>query len=192
MTLLLLYLLALLDGVLCGLRTAMGRDPRIGKRWYYLRATIRGLLGAQLVSTVALGALLVVAVVSWHHSELRGDLEESAGRMLRIFLPYAALVLGSLALRGVPSTDIRSASSVFLLGPLTAIRPVVMIAGVGFGISQSRLWETRVLGVIILALMLTLEFALNRWMGRIQRKQIAKLIPRKISGKQSWEMETEK
>jgi len=177
MTLLLLYLLALLDGVLCGLRTAMGRNARISKRWYYLRATVRGLVGAQIASTIALGALLLVALITPNSGALRMDLEESAGRMLRIFLPYAVLVLGSLSLRAIPSTDIRSASSVMFLGPLTAIRPLVMIAGVGYGIWGSRLWETRVLGLIILALMLSLEFALNRWMGRMQAKQIAKLIP---------------
>jgi hypothetical protein len=97
--------------------------------------------------------------------------------MLGIFLPYAALVLGSLGLRALPSTDIRSASSVFLLGPLTAIRPLVMMAGVAFGILQSRLWETRVLGLIIITLMLSLEFALNRWVARIQARRIAKLVP---------------
>jgi len=184
MTLLLLYLLALLDGVLCGLRTSMGRNARIGKFWYYARATVRGLLGAQIVSTIALGVLLLVALISPHSGELRIDLEESAGRMLRIFLPYAALVLGSLALRAIPSTDIRSASSVIFLGPLTALRPLVMIVGVGYGISESRLWETRALGLVILTLMLSLEYALNRWMARIQAKQIAKLVPLEHSPKQ--------
>jgi len=176
-TLLLLYLLALLDGVLCGLRTAMGRNARIRKRWYYLRATARGLVGAQLVSTVALSALLVVAMISPHKGDLRLDLQHAAGRMLRIFLPYAALVLGSLALRGLPSTDIRSASSVFFLGPLTAIRPLVMIVGVASGIATSRLVETRVLGLIILALMLSLEYFLNLWMAKRQAKEIRRLIP---------------
>jgi hypothetical protein len=177
MTLLPLYFLALLDGVLCGLRTSMGRNARIGKFWYYTRATIRGLVGAQMVSTMALGALLLVAVLSPNSAELRTDLQESAGRMLRIFLPYAAFVLGSLALRAIPSTDLRSASSVIFLGPLTAMRPLVMIAGVAYGISRSRLWETRALGLTILALMLSLEYALNRWMARIQAKQIAQLVP---------------
>lgn len=179
MTLLLLYLLALLDGVLCGLRTAMGRNARIGKGWYYLRATVRGLVGAQFVSTVALSALLVVTLISPHKGELRRDLEDAARGMLRIFLPYAALVLGSLALRGLPSTDIRSASSVFLLGPLTAIRPLVMMAGVAYGVVQSHLAETRALGLIVLALMLSLEYFLNLWMAKRQAKEIRKLVPDK-------------
>src|SRR5262249_28288687 len=102
MTLLALYLLALLDGILCGLRTATGRNALIRKRWYYLRATIRGLLGAQLASMVALMALIFVAWLSPNRSQLRLDLEASAEKMLHVFLPYAAIVLAGLAARGIP------------------------------------------------------------------------------------------
>ena len=125
---------------------------------------------------LALAALLAAMAVSSHRDVLRDDLENAAGRMLWIFVPYAALVIFNLALRLVPSTDIRSATSVFMLGPLTAIRPFVMIAGVVYGIIGSRLWETRALGVFILALMLLLEFALNVRAGREQRVQIRGLV----------------
>lgn len=172
MTLLALYVLALLDGLLCGLRTSMGRCPLIRKRGYYTRALVRGLAGAQVVSMFALGALLVVGALSGHRDVLRADLESSAGRMLQVFLPYAALVLFNLALRLLPSTDIRSATSVFMLGPLTAIRPLVMVAGVVYGIFRSSLIETWLLGLFILALMLSLEFVLNRLASRAQLRQI--------------------
>jgi hypothetical protein len=76
----------------------------------------------------------------------------------------------------VPSVDIRSATSVMMLGPLTSIRPLVMIAGVLYGISASALWETRVLGIFILALMLGLEFVLNLRASRAQARQIDSLI----------------
>ncbi|HEX3543890.1 MAG TPA: hypothetical protein VHT31_05125 [Candidatus Acidoferrum sp.] len=99
-----------------------------------------------------------------------------AGRMLWIFLPYAALVLVNLVLRILPSIDIRSATSVFMLGPLTAIRRFVMIAGVVYGISKSSLLETRVLGLLILALMLSLELALNRLASSAQVFRIRKLV----------------
>jgi hypothetical protein len=107
---------------------------------------------------------------------LRADLESAAGRMLWVFLPYAALVLFNLALRLLPSTDIRSATSVFMLGPLTAIRPLVMITGVLYGISACYLHETRLLGLFILALMLSLECALNRRAARAQAIQIRQLV----------------
>lgn len=176
MTLLFLYLLALLDGLLCGLRTSMGRCPLIRKRSYYIRSLFRGIVGAQLVSTLALAALLLTSVFSSRRDALRTDLASVAGRMLWVFLPYAALVLLNLALRLIPSTDIRSATSVLMLGPLTAIRPLVMIAGVLYGISASRLLETRLLGVFILALMLSLEFVLNRRAARAQALQIRQLV----------------
>jgi len=171
-----LYLLALLDGLLCGLRASMGRCPLIRKRGYYTRASIRGIIGAQIISTLALIVLLLTAAFSTHRGALRADLEVAATHMLWIFLPYAALVLFNLGLRLLPSTDIRSATSVFMLGPLTAIRPLVMVAGILYGISASRLLATRLLALFILVLMLSLEFALNYRAGRAQSLQIRLLV----------------
>lgn len=176
MTLLFLYLLTLLDGLLCGLRTSMGRCPLIRKRSYYIHALFRGIAASQVVSVLALAALLLVNALSSRRYALRADLEASAGRMLLVFLPYAALVLLNLAFRLIPSTDIRSATSVLMLGPLTAIRPLIMIGGVLYGISGSDLLETRFLGIFILALMLSLEFALNRCASRAQAFEIRQLF----------------
>ena len=176
MRLFILYILALLDGLLCGLRTSMGRCPLIRKRAYYTRAAFRGIAGAQVVSALALAALLLAVVFSARRDDLRADLELTASRMLLVFLPYTGVVLFSLALRAVPSTDMRSATSVFLLGPLTATRPLVMIGGVAYGIAGSRLVESRFLGMFILLLMLLLESALNRLVSQEQSKQIRKLV----------------
>jgi hypothetical protein len=176
MKLLALYLLAMLDGLLCGIRISMGRCALIHKRGYYARALLRGLLGAQCVSTIALLALLIVLTFSSRRDELRVDLHSAANRMLWVLVPYAVAVVGSLALRILPSTDIRSATSVFALGPLTAIRPAVMIVGVFYGIATSRLFETRFLGVFVLLLMLSLEFFLDRSAGRAQARELDQLI----------------
>ncbi len=176
MTLLALYLLALLDGLLCGLRASMGRCAAIQKREYYRRAAFFGVAGAQIISTLALMALLTVAASSSHRAELREDLQGAARRMLWVFLPYAILVLSNLALRLAPSNDFRSATSVFMLGPLTAIRPIVMIGGVLYGIYSSRLVGTRVLGMLVLVLMLSLEIALNWRADRRQEQEIQRII----------------
>jgi hypothetical protein len=154
----------------------MGRCPLIRKREYYRKAAVRGVAAAQIVSIAALVALLVAVAVSSHREMLRSDLEAAAGRMLWVFVPYAALVIFNLCLRAVPSTDIRSATSVFMLGPLTYVRPYVMIAGVAYGIAASKLWETRALGIFILALMLLLEFALDLRAARAQRIEIRELV----------------
>lgn len=171
-----LYVLALLDGLLCGLRTSMGRCPLIRKRNYYGRAALRGVVGAQVISILALIALAATAALSTNRTALRSDLEAAAGRMLWVFAPYAVLVLFNLALRLIPSTDIRSATSVMMLGPLTAIRPLVMIVGVLYGISGSSLVQTWVLGLFVVALMLSLEFALNGQATRAQNGQIQEAL----------------
>jgi L-asparagine transporter-like permease len=171
-----LYLLALLDGLLCGLRSSMGRCAVIRKQSYYRRAALQGVVGAQIISALALVALLGVAARSSNGADVREDLEGAARRMLWVFVPYAVLVLANLALRLVPSNDIRSATSVFMLGPLTAIRPLVMIVGVIYGIYSSRLQETQLLGMFVLVLMLSLEFALNWRADRRQEREIRQII----------------
>jgi hypothetical protein len=174
MTLFALYVLALLDGLLCGIRTSMGRCPLIRKHAYYARAIVRGVIGAQLFSMIALAALLTVFALSSDRDFLRRDLELTAGRMLRVFVPY--LVILNLALRLVPSNDVRSATSVLMLGPLTAIRPLVMVVGVFYGIAGGSTIGTRILGILVLALMLSLEYVLNRRATRAQQRQIRELV----------------
>lgn len=176
MTLLVLYLLATLDGALCGFRSSMGRFPFINKIRFYTMAMLRGVLGAQIASWLSLFVLLGVMSVSQDRNALRQDLQNAAERMLWVFLPYAALVLFNLALRLVPSTDIRSATSVVFLGPLTFLRPFVMIVGVAFGLWRAQLRATTILGLFVLALMLSLEFALNLYNGKLQERQIRSLI----------------
>jgi hypothetical protein len=177
MTLAMLYLLATIDGALCGFRSAGGRSPLIRKRRYYARALLRGIIAAQVASLVSLAALAVAAAMSSHRAELRADLEQAAGRMLWIFIPYAMMVLGNLTLRLVPSTDVRSATSVMVLGPLTALRPSIMIAGVLYGIWTAQLPATRLLGAVVLALMLGLEVALNRVAARTQGREMSAILP---------------
>lgn len=176
MTLLALYLLASLDGLLCGCRVATGRNPLIRLRHYYAASLVRGFIAAQTASFIAAIALACVLIFTSHRAELIGDLQFAARRMLWIFLPYAAAVLSALTLRLVPSTDIRSASSVFFLGPLTAIRPFLMFVGVLFGIYTAGLWQTRLLGLFVLALMLSVEAVLNRVAALQQSRHISSLV----------------
>src|SRR5262249_29112182 len=172
MTLLALYFLATLDGAFCGFRAFAGRSALIHKRKYYLRAMLRGAISAQVVSFLSLGVLPVAVALSSQRSELRGDLEAAAGRMLWFFLPYAAAVLFHLSLRALPSTDIRAATSVMVLGPLTGLRPFVMIAGVFYGVWPSRLLETKFLGMFILGAMLVLENCLDRIALKRQEREL--------------------
>jgi hypothetical protein len=51
-----------------------------------------------------------------------------------------------------------------------------MIAGVLYGIWPSTLWETRLLGLGILGLMLGLEYALNRRAAQEQSRQLDSIL----------------
>jgi hypothetical protein len=59
-----------------------------------------------------------------------------------------------------------------MLGSLTAIGPPVMMVGVFTGIWSSALWETRLLGSVVLALKLGLEYLLNRRAAREQSREL--------------------
>ena len=73
--------------------------------------------------------------------------------------------------------DIRSATSVLALGPLTALRPFVMIAGTLYGVWPSKLLATKLLGALVLAFMLGAEWLLNRIHDRIQQRELQELVP---------------
>ncbi len=79
-------------------------------------------------------------------------------------------------LRLVPSIDLRSATSVFFLGPLTALRPSVMILGVSFGIWRAQLHTRIFLGLLAIALILFLDFILILFNSRKQQAEIRSLI----------------
>jgi len=176
MTLLVLYLLASLDGALCGFRAFAGRSALIHKRAYYSHALLVGAVAAQVAIFLSVAVLFIAVALSSHRAELRGDLASAAGRMLCVFLPYAAAVLSNLALRALPSTDIRAATSVMMLGPLTGLRPFVMIAGVLYGVRSSHLLESKLLGVFVLTAMLFLEGFLNRIAARRQLRELTSAI----------------
>ncbi len=162
MTLVVLYLLATVDGAFCGYRSAAGRSALIDKRAYYRRAMMRGALWAQIAAVVAAGALLAAWKLAPERGALIADLRHAALRMLWVFVPYAAVIFGSFAVRALPSTDLRSATSVMIFGPMTALRPFVAFAGVLYGIVPAGRWETKLLGAFVLALMLALEPLLDR------------------------------
>jgi hypothetical protein len=76
-------------------------------------------------------------------------------------VPYAAVALLAFAVRVLPSVDFRSATSVFVFGPLTALRPLVAIAGVTYAILPASKAQTRLLGIIVLTLMFGVQLSLD-------------------------------
>lgn len=152
-----LYVLATLDGAFCGNRSAAGRSGLINKRAYYFWAMTRGAFWAQVAAFLAATALFFLWKYSPGRAALLADLQATAHRMLLVFVPYTIVVLATFIVRALPSVDIRSATSVLIFGPMTALRPLVSIAGVLYGIIPAHRWDVRLLGVFLLTLMLGVE-----------------------------------
>jgi hypothetical protein len=166
MTLFVLYLLATTDGALCGYRAAAGRSALINKRAYFQRALLRGAVVVQFAAAISGLMLLAILAESSDRAYLMSDLLAAGARMIYVFVPYAVLVLVFLTFRLIPSVDVRSATSVMVLGPMTAARPFVALAGVLFGILPANTLRTRVLGLTVLGLMFAVQFLLDRLAAR--------------------------
>jgi hypothetical protein len=125
----LLALLALVDAAFCGFRDAAGRNPRIEKRSYFLRAVRRGAL-AGLAAVAALAALtFAVLGLAPDPAGLWVDLLAAGQRLILVYGAYAALVCTALLAYALPVHEARVLASVMILGPFTMVRPWVLAAG---------------------------------------------------------------
>lgn len=150
--------LAVVDAGFCGFRDAAGRDRLIEKRPYYGRAVRRGMfLGLALVIPFAIGIALLADAGVWP------DLLQVAARMVWIYGAYATLVLLALGVYLVSSGDLRTLATVAVLGPFTLLRPLVICAGAAWGAIGAAHATTAVLACLAGTVMISFEFALERW-----------------------------
>jgi len=164
--LLILLLLALLDGACSGYRAAAGRSARLDKRLYHRQAMGRGALYALGASALAGLAAALLLRCAPDPAGLSAALTRAGVCLLQVYLPYAALTAASFALRLVRSVDVRSLASALLFGPLDLLRPVVAVAGVLWAAGATRRPEVLLLGALVLTLMLSGERLLGRFYTR--------------------------
>jgi hypothetical protein len=62
-----------------------------------------------------------------------------------------------------PSVDVRSTLNTLIFGPFTFLRPLVGLAGVAWALVGVPRWEVAAVGIFALAVMLGVEWGLNRW-----------------------------
>ena len=125
-----MYVLVTLDAAFSGICAASGRNALIRKRGYYLRSMWHGALWGQ--AAVLLGLVLVTVTVQFSPNRLQALAEtQIAGwRMATVYSIYAVVVMSTFLIRAWPSVDVRSITSTVGFGPLTLIRPVVIILGI--------------------------------------------------------------
>lgn len=164
MNLLALVVLALVDAAFAGFRAAAGRDPRIYKwrpprggdggptarppggrdaprtaglacSGYYPRAIRAGALGGAvaLLLPVGVGAALWLgsgqALAPWWAA-----LDEAARPMVGVLGVFTVLVVGAFAPWRLAGSELRTFISVTVFGPLTLLRPVVVLVALGWAL----------------------------------------------------------
>jgi hypothetical protein len=129
---------ALVDAAFAGFRAATGRNARIDKRRYNLVAAGRGLAAGAaslLVASAVLGAGLLGAGAPGSGYDA---LVRAGARMLTVLLPFAAVVVISLAAYWL--LPMRESTFVILvgLGPFTLARPFVVLGAAALAVHGSQ------------------------------------------------------
>ncbi len=129
---------AVLDLSFVGFRSAAGRDGRIDKRNYYLRAMFLG-AAAGLVLSAALGAVtwIVMSQLVQPYA-LFAEMVVIGRTMSVVFGAYASLVVAALLVYGVSRHEIRTLSTVAILGPFTLMRPWIVVVALALGLRPAR------------------------------------------------------
>ena len=131
---------ALVDGAFAGFRAATGRNARIDKRSYNLNAARRG-VAVGTASLLAASALLGIGLACASDAGRSYDaLVQAGSRMLTVLLPFAAVVVLSLAAYWL--FPMRESTFVILvgLGPFTLARPFVVLAASALAVHDSHQW----------------------------------------------------
>ncbi len=124
---LVLAVLAMFDLMLAGFRSAAGREGRIAKDAYFRAAIARGAWFACAIvgAHIALAAILVVTAPSRNASWL--ELVAAGTVATYVLGAFATLTLLALLLWLSPIVEYRLLASILVLGPLTLVRPFVII-----------------------------------------------------------------
>ena len=152
-----LYALGLVHGGFAGFREAAGRNLRIRKHRYFVKAVLRGLLFAQLASILIFTAILIMYLDDRSVLSTLGAAGENA---LQIYLAYTALVLLAFVPYAFPSVEVRSLTIVAVFGPLTLMLPLVMLAGAAAAIASVPRAEVAILFAVSIACVSLVEPAL--------------------------------
>ena len=155
---LLLTILAVIDSVFAGFRESAGSNPLLHKNNYFRLAMFKGgLVGVGVVCVIALtGAGHLIIVDS--PAEIWTEYLKMFERMVQVYGVFATTVLTALFLYASPRPEVSSLVTVIVLGPFTLMRPVVILFGILWGLSDTTLSPGVVLfGLVTLGLMVNLE-----------------------------------
>jgi len=162
--------LALFDVLLSGTRAAAGRDGRIAKPPYYRAAGLRAVAAGALL--IAGNAALVGALVATapQPSDAWLLMLRAGVRCVEVFGAFATLTLIAILFWFAPVRELRIVPTLVVLGPLTLIRPFVIVGGLLYAVAGVASWRVWLAGVAAGVSMIGIEFVLGRaYRGRWRR-----------------------
>jgi hypothetical protein len=160
-TLIVLYVLAGLDAMFSGICAASGRTALIHKRAYYARSMLYGFAWGQVACLVALLILRGAAALASDSQQAIDEMVSVGQRMAVVYVCYAAVVLFTFAVRTIPTVDVRSITSVVGFGPLTLLRPYVIVAGLAWGLAMQPSLTVASAAILIAGMMVPFRIWLN-------------------------------
>lgn len=125
----LLATLVVFDAGLAGFRAAAGRDGRIEKRSYFRFAVARAFGGAAILLALDVGIVALLVAVAPDPAAAWATMLRAGELCVWIFGAFATLTLGAFAFWFSPIEEYRLLSSIIVLGPLTLLRPLVIVGG---------------------------------------------------------------
>jgi hypothetical protein len=156
----LIGVLAVIDALLSAFRAAAGREGRIDKRGMFRAELVRG--AGWGAAVVAANAAVVAVLVALGGAPLWGELVAAGTRALWIFGGFATATLLALGCWFVPIYESRIVPSILVLGPLTLLRPIVIVGGLAAAVATSRDPRVWLVAILAGASMLALEWHLGR------------------------------
>jgi len=154
------WALVTLDCALMGYRLAMGRSAVLGKRRYHRIASLR----AGLVGQIPILAMIGLALVLAHQGgpTVTTAFDSAMGRFIQVGGSYAALIFATWAFCLFQSVTVRTIASVFVFGPFTLLRPVVVVAVVVFALGPDPPPALLLMGLMVVVPGVGLEPILDR------------------------------
>jgi len=166
----LMIVFAVLDLCFVGFRSAAGRDGRIDKRAYYLRAMVFGAaIGLVLSAALGMATWIVMSQLAQPYA-LFAEMVVIGQTMSVIFGAYAFLVVAALLVYGVSRHEVRTLSTVAILGPFTLMRPWIVVLAFAAGIRHARTLPAMALTGLSCFAVLVTAMAIDAYYASKQKK----------------------
>jgi len=165
-----LAVLALVDLLLAGFRSAAGRDGRIRKASYYREAIRRGAIAGTIVVTLNAVAVWALVATAAEPAATSADLLRAGDRCVAVFGVFATVILLAVLFWFAPARELRIVPTLVVLGPLTLLRPLVIAAGLAYAAAEATGWQAWAAAILAGGSMLGVERVLGvRYAARWRR-----------------------